>query len=60
MTASPDQISSAARELINLHGEGAVEVAAERVELLKRTGDTPDLDAALLVLGEVEKLTGTQ
>ncbi len=34
-------------------------VAKERVELLKRSGDQPDLDLAMLVLTEVERLVKT-
>ena len=50
------QIELAAQELVDRHGEGALEVAKERVELLKRSGKQPDLDLAMLVLTEVEKL----
>ena len=46
----------AARELLNRHGEGAVEVASERVKLLKQSDTQPDLDLAIQVLTEVEKL----
>tara|TARA_B100000315_G_C14050528_1_gene351680 strand:+ start:95 stop:277 length:183 start_codon:yes stop_codon:yes gene_type:complete len=60
MIVSLDQIKLAAQELIDLHGDDTVDVATERVELLKRTGDSPDLDTALLVLSEVEKLTGSR
>ncbi len=52
----PHQIELAAQELIGRHGEGALEVARERVELLKRSGKQPDLDLAMLVLTEVERL----
>ncbi len=52
----PHQIELAAQELIGRHGEGALEVARERVELLKRLGKQPDLDLAMLVLTEVERL----
>ncbi len=50
------QIKLAAQELVDRHGEGALEVARERVELLKRSGEQPDLDLAMLVLTEVERL----
>jgi hypothetical protein len=50
------QIRQAARELLDRHGEGALEAARERVEILKRSGAQPDLDLAMLVLTEVERL----
>ena len=51
------QIELAAQELLDRHGVGALDVAKERVELLKRSGKQPDLDLAMLVLSEVERLT---
>ena len=50
------QIELAAQELVDRHSVRALDVAKERVELLKRSGEQPDLDIALLVLTEVEKL----
>ena len=50
------RIELAAQELVDRHGEGTLEVAKERVELLKRSGKRPDLDLAMLVLTEVERL----
>ncbi len=50
------RIELAAQELVDRHGEGALEVAKERVELLERSGKPPDLDFALLVLTEVGRL----
>ncbi len=50
------KIKLAARELLDRHGEDALGVARERVELLKRSGKQPDLDLAMLVLTEVERL----
>ena len=50
------RIELAAQEFVDRHGEGALEVAKERVELLKRSGRQPDLDLAMLVLTEVERL----
>ncbi len=50
------QIELAAQELLDRHGVGALDVAKERVELLERSGKQPDLDLALLVLTEVERL----
>ena len=50
------QIELAAQELLDRHGEGALGVARERVELLKRSGKQPDLDLAMLVLTAVERL----
>jgi len=50
------RIELAAQELLDRHGDGALEVAMERVELLKHSGKQPDLDLAMLVLTEVERL----
>ncbi len=50
------QIESAAQELVDGQGVEALDVAKERVELLKRSGKQPDLDLAMLVLTEVERL----
>ncbi len=50
------QIELAAQELLDRHGVGTLDVAKERVELLKRSGKQPDLDLAMLVLYEVERL----
>ena len=50
------QIELAAQELVDRHGVEALNVAKERVELLNRSGKQPDLDLAMLVLTEVEKL----
>ena len=50
------QIELAAQELVDRHGEGALEVARERVELLERSEKQPDLDIAMLVLTQVERL----
>ncbi len=52
----PGGIEVAAQELVDRHGDAALDVAKERVELLKRSGKQPDLDLALLVLTEVERL----
>ncbi len=52
----PRQIELAAQELIDRHGAGALDFAKERVELLHRSGKQPDLDIAMLVLTEVERL----
>jgi len=52
----PRQIELAAQELLDRHGVAALDVAKERVELLNRSGKQPDLDLALLVLTEVERL----
>ncbi len=52
----PRQIELAAQELLDRHGVGALEIAWERVELLKRSGKQPDLDLAMLVLTGVERL----
>ena len=50
------QIELAAQELLDRHGVATLDVAKERVELLKRSGKQPDLDLAMMVLTEVEKL----
>ena len=50
------RIELAAQKFVDRHGEGTLEVAKERVELLKRSGKQPDLDLAMLVLTEVERL----
>ncbi len=52
----PRRIESAARELVERHGVAALEVAKERIELLERSNKQPDLDLAMLVLTEVERL----
>ena len=51
-----DQITRAAQELIDRHGNNAIEFAKERVEILKNSDGGVDLDFALLVLSEVERL----
>ena len=50
------RIELAAQELVGRHGVEALDVAKERVELLERSGKQPDLDLAMLVLTEVERL----
>ena len=50
------RIELAAQELVDLHGDAALAVAKERVELLERSGERPDIDIAMLVLTEVERL----
>lgn len=52
-----EQIELAAQELADLHGEGALDFALERVRMLKLSGAGPELDMALRLLSEVEKLT---
>jgi len=49
-------IELAAQELVDRHGVEALDVAKEHVELLERSGKPPELDLALLVLTEVERL----
>ena len=51
-----DKFTLAARELIDRHGDNAVEFAQERVAILKDSVGGADLDLALLVLSEVERL----
>ena len=50
------RIELAAQELVDRHGVEALDVAKERVELLESSGKQPDLDLAMLVLTEVERL----
>ena len=50
------RIELAAQELVDRYGVEALDVAKEHVELLERSGKPPDLDLALLVLNEVERL----
>ncbi len=50
------RIELAAQELVDRHGVAALEIAKERVELLERSGKRPDIDLAMLVLTQVEKL----
>ncbi len=50
------RIELAAQELVDRHGVEALDVAKERVESLERSGKQPDLDLAMLVLTEVERL----
>ena len=51
-------IRDAARDLYEHHGGMALAIAHERAERLSREGDSPVLDAALLILTEVERLVG--
>ena len=51
-------VRTAARELYRHHGEMALNIARERAERLQREHDFPVLDAALLLLNEVERLVG--
>ncbi len=53
---NPGLIELAAQELVDRHDFAALDVAKERVELLKRSGKQPDIDLAMLVLTQVEKL----
>ena len=50
------RIELAAQELVDRHGVAALEIAKERIELLERSGKQPDIDLAMLVLTEVERL----
>ena len=50
------QIELTAQELFDRNGVAALDVAKERVELPKRSVKQPDLDLAMLVLTEVERL----
>ncbi len=50
------QIKLAAQELVDHHGDAALAIAKERVELLERSGKRSEIDLALLVLTQVERL----
>ncbi len=50
------QIKLAAQELVDYHGDAALAIAKERVELLERSGKRSEIDLALLVLTQVERL----
>ena len=54
----PDHIEKAAKELIDRYGERSIEIAKERVERLKNSGEQTELDMALMVLSELEKFYG--
>jgi acyl-CoA hydrolase len=55
MPIDPDQVTQAARELVERYGAGALGMAQERVERASRAGDVAALDLALLVLSAVER-----
>ncbi len=50
------QIKLAAQELVDRYSATALGVAIERVEFLERSGKQRDIDFAMLLLTEVEKL----
>ena len=50
------QVKRAAQELVQRHGDAALAVAKERVELQESTGERSEVDLAMLVLTEVEGL----
>ena len=51
-------LNNAARELLDRHGERAVEIAKQHAEMLMKSGDQPAHDIALRVLTEVETMMG--
>lgn len=55
---NPVNVQRAARELYERHGRLALDIARERAKVLDAGGDMPTLDAALMVLTEVERLVG--
>lgn len=56
---NPVSVQRAARELYERHGRLALDIARERAKGLDGNHDMPTLDAALMVLTEVERLVGT-
>lgn len=54
----PHLISLAAKELLDRHGNSALERARELIESAEKSHDMPALDLALLVLSELEKIDG--
>ena len=54
--ATDVDILNAARELLDRHGERAVEVAKEHAEMLLKSGDQHAHDIALRVLTEIERM----
>lgn len=53
-----DPIEIAAKELVHLYGDRAIERAKERVESLEHTDDLTELDRALMILSAIEKMGG--
>lgn len=53
---STDAIRQAAKEMVARHGDGAVELAAQRAEALVREGRWPEHAIAVRMLTEVERL----
>jgi hypothetical protein len=51
------EIQKSAHALVERHGAHAVEVARGRADAVAREGDLLLLDAALLILSEVERLS---
>ncbi len=54
--ATDVDILNAARDLLDRHGERAVEVAKEHAEMLLKSGDQRAHDIALRVLTEIERM----
>ena len=50
------QIKLATQELVDCHGDAALAVAKERVEFLGQSGTQRDIDFAMLMLTQVERL----
>ncbi len=57
MEPTSDRIRAAALHLFERYGRHSVEIAKEYVVITARSGDTRDVDEALLVLTELEHLT---
>lgn len=54
------QVKRAAHELVERHGDAALVVARERVDLQESTGKRSEVDLAMLVLTEVERLVSVE
>lgn len=50
------QINLAAQELLDRHGDATLAVARQRVEFLEQSGKQREIDVAMLMLTQVEKL----
>jgi hypothetical protein len=57
LTASPEDISRAARRMLISYGSHAIDIARERALETGRPDDIRERDLAFMVLSEVEKMT---
>ena len=58
MPPANELIRDAARHLFERYGRHSVEIAKEYVVITARSGESRDIDEALLVLTELEHLAG--